>query len=165
MEKHLVSPSGISSASEYMDNCNPRWTCGPPGRVLEPPGVPGTPLWGLTVYFLFLKFVLCHSRAAPAAYGSSQTRGWIGAVAAGLHHSHSNAGSRIWATSAAYTTAHGNAGSLIHWARSGIKPVSSWILAIFVSTKPQRELLQSKMVSVICTTYFKSLERRHIIRP
>ena len=29
----------------------------------------------------------------PAAYGSSQARGWIGAVVAGLHHSHSNWGS------------------------------------------------------------------------
>ena len=32
-------------------------------------------------------------RAAPAAYGGFQARGQIGAPAAGLHHSHSNAGS------------------------------------------------------------------------
>ena len=40
------------------------------------------------------------SYAAPAAYGGSQARGLIGAVAAGLHHSHSNAGSkpRLWPT-------------------------------------------------------------------
>ena len=31
-------------------------------------------------------------RAAPAADGSSQARGGIGATAAGLYHSHSNAG-------------------------------------------------------------------------
>ena len=31
--------------------------------------------------------------ATPMAYGNSQARGQIGAVAAGLHHSHSNAGS------------------------------------------------------------------------
>ena len=31
--------------------------------------------------------------AAPAAYGGSQARDRIGAVAAGLHHSHSNTGS------------------------------------------------------------------------
>ena len=30
-------------------------------------------------------------RAAPAAYGSSQARGPVGATAAGLYHSHSNA--------------------------------------------------------------------------
>ena len=35
--------------------------------------------------FSFLLF-----RAAPVAYGDSQARGQIGAVAAGLHHSHSN---------------------------------------------------------------------------
>ena len=39
--------------------------------------------------FLFLFF-----RAIPVAYGSSQARGWITAVAAGLHHSHSNAKSK-----------------------------------------------------------------------
>ena len=38
--------------------------------------------------FLFFLF-----RAKPTAYGSSQARGQIGAAAAGLHHSHSNAGS------------------------------------------------------------------------
>ena len=27
-----------------------------------------------------------------------------------------------------HTTAHGNTGSLTHWARPGIKPVSSWII-------------------------------------
>ena len=40
---------------------------------------------------------------------------------------------RTQATSATYTTAHSNAGSLTHWARPGIEPVSSWILARFVS--------------------------------
>ena len=33
------------------------------------------------------------SWAAPVAYGGSQARGLIGAIAAGLHHSHSNVGS------------------------------------------------------------------------
>ena len=39
-------------------------------------------------FFFFLLF-----RAAPTAYGSSQARGRIRAVAVSLHHSHSNAGS------------------------------------------------------------------------
>ena len=39
-------------------------------------------------FFLFLLF-----RAAPEAYGVSQARGQIRAVAARLHHSHSNLGS------------------------------------------------------------------------
>ena len=34
-------------------------------------------------------------RAAPAAYGGSQARRLIGAVAADLHHSHSNVGSEL----------------------------------------------------------------------
>ena len=48
-------------------------------------------LWLL--YFLILIFFLAFLffRAAPAAYGSSQARSPIRAIAAGLHHSHSNA--------------------------------------------------------------------------
>jgi len=46
--------------------------------------------------FLFVCF--CHFRAASTAYGDFQARGWFGAVAAGLHHSHSNSGSEacLW---------------------------------------------------------------------
>ena len=46
-------------------------------------------------FFIFTYFYLSSvfSRAAPTAYGVSQARGWIGAVAAGLHQSRSNAGS------------------------------------------------------------------------
>ena len=36
-------------------------------------------------------FWFLSSRAAPGAYGGSQARGQILAIAAGLHHSHSNA--------------------------------------------------------------------------
>ena len=36
-------------------------------------------------------FFLCLFRAAPTSYGGSQARGLIGATAAGLCHSHSNA--------------------------------------------------------------------------
>jgi len=42
--------------------------------------------------FLSLFFFL---GATSAAYGSSQARGQIGATAAGLFHSHSNAGSEL----------------------------------------------------------------------
>ena len=39
-------------------------------------------------------FLFAISRAAPAAYGGSQAKGPIGAVATSLHLSHSNAGSK-----------------------------------------------------------------------
>ena len=45
----------------------------------------------LLMYFFFFFF----SRAAPEVYGGSQARGLIGAVAAGLRQSHSNAGSEL----------------------------------------------------------------------
>ena len=42
-------------------------------------------------FFFFWSF----SRAAPTAHGGSQAGGLIRAVAAGLYHSHSNAGSEL----------------------------------------------------------------------
>ena len=61
------------------------------------------PLWHLFVDFFFFSFfffwsfvvvvVVAISWAAPAAYGGSQARGRIGAVATGLRQSHSNTGS------------------------------------------------------------------------
>ena len=47
--------------------------------------------YSLLLLFFFCLFAI--SRAAPGAYGGSQARGPIGAVAAGLRQSHSHAGS------------------------------------------------------------------------
>ena len=41
--------------------------------------------------FIYLFIVFCLFRVTPAGYGGSQAGGLIGAVAAGLGHSHSNA--------------------------------------------------------------------------
>ena len=51
-------------------------------------------------FFFFSFFCFLIFRAVLAAYGSSQARDWIRAVAAGLHHSHSNARSELclWPT-------------------------------------------------------------------
>jgi len=46
-------------------------------------------------FFFFLVFFFAVSWAAPAAYGGSQARGQIGAVAASLRQSHGNAGSEL----------------------------------------------------------------------
>ena len=47
----------------------------------------------LLLYYLFILFFVFYLfRASPAAYGSSQARGRIGAAAASLHHSHNNLG-------------------------------------------------------------------------
>ena len=61
-------------------------------------------------FFFFFIFFFAISWATPAAYGGSQARGGIGAVAAGLHQGPSNAG------------------SLTHRARPGMEPASSWFL-------------------------------------
>jgi len=44
----------------------------------------------MDIFFFFFAFF----RAAFAAYGGSHARGQIRAAAAGLHHSHSNKGSK-----------------------------------------------------------------------
>ena len=59
--------------------------------VLQTSLYPCAPLFFTYVRFLVFVFVFVFSRATPAAYGDSQARGLIREVAAGLHHSHSNA--------------------------------------------------------------------------
>ena len=49
---------------------------------------------GISSFFLSFFLSFCYFfGAAPTAYGGSQARGRIGAVAAGLRQSHSNVGS------------------------------------------------------------------------
>ena len=78
--------------------------------------------YNLCLSILFFKFLF---RAATAAYGSSQARGWIGAPAAGLHLQPQQ--HRIQVTSVACAIACGKAWSLTHWARPGMEPASLWI--------------------------------------
>ena len=90
--------------------------------------------------FVFF-FFFCLFRAAPVAYGASQARGLIGAIAAGLHHKHSNARSKpIWAESVNYTATHSNTRSLAHWTRPEIEPPTSWFLVGFISAATRQEL-------------------------
>ena len=77
----------------------------------------------VTYFFFSFLFLFCLFRAAPVSYGGSQARVLIGAIAAGLYHSHSNAG------------------SLTHWMRPGVEPASSWILVRLFSAEPWWELL------------------------
>ena len=69
----------------------------------------------------------------------SQARGWIRVTAASLHHSHGNTGSKLRLRPTPQL--RGNAGSLIHWARPGIEPTSSWMLVRLITAKPRGELL------------------------
>ena len=50
-------------------------------------------LYFICLFVFCLLLLLLFLWAAPAAYGGSQARGLIGAVATGLRQSHSNAGS------------------------------------------------------------------------
>ena len=78
--------------------------------------------------------------------------GQIGATAAGLYHSHSNARSKLHLQP--YTIAPGNTGSLTHRERPGIEPTSSWILVGFILAEPQWELPQLGLyVSARSTLY------------
>ena len=93
-------------------------------------------IWKKLCFFFFVFFLLFFG-ATPVAYGGSQARGQIGAVATGLCPEQC----QIWAASATCTTDHSNAGCLTYWARPRTEPVSSWILVRFISIEPQQELL------------------------
>ena len=82
------------------------------------------------IFFFFGLF-----RATPTAYESSQARGRIGTAASGLHHRHSDTGSKP-----TYITAHDKTGFPTHWGKPGIKPMFSWILVKFITTDPPWEL-------------------------
>ena len=75
------------------------------------------------------RFLFCF-RASPAAYGSSQARGWISCSCLPTPQPQP---CLIWAASATYTVACSSARSLSHWARPGIKAASSWILVGFLT--------------------------------
>ena len=76
-------------------------------------------LWAAYSCAFFFFFVFWSFRGAPVAYGGSQARGLIRAIAAILRHSHSHAR------------------SLTHWARPGMEPTRSWFLAGFASVAPE----------------------------
>ena len=68
------------------------------GRELSPLNITVLSLFFFLFFlpsFIFFSLAFLLFRAAPAAYGSSQARGQIRDVAAGLCHSHSNAGSKL----------------------------------------------------------------------
>ena len=87
----------------------------------------------LVFFFLFLLF-----RTTGVAYESSQARGRIGATATGLCHSPSNARFKPGLQSTPQVTATPD--PLTYWERLGIGPISSWILAGFITAAPQQEL-------------------------
>ena len=93
------------------------------------------------INFFFLLF-----RAKLAAYGGSQARGPIGAVATGLcySHSHSNARSEL-------CYLHHSSGQcrILNPLKSGIKPACLWILVRFVSAEPWQELQNISILSVV----------------
>ena len=85
-------------------------------------------------------------RATPTAYGGSQARGQIRAVAASLQHSHSNA--RF----------------LTHWVKPGIEPVSSWMLVRLVSSEPWQQLPISVFLRVNRNNYLLYSPTRMIMK-
>jgi len=65
--------------------------CVEEGKVMRQKGKRVLNLFSFFLFFFFGLFAF--SMTAHTAYGGSQARGLIGAVATGLHQSHSNAGS------------------------------------------------------------------------
>ena len=76
----------VQTGAEYIIISNP------------PPGSTSYLFYFITFYFILFYFIFCLLSSLGCicimwSYGGSQAKGWIGASAAGLHHSHSNLGS------------------------------------------------------------------------
>ena len=117
-------------------------SCVPPGQPPEPQGLSLKPLAftlgrEMASCFCFVLFLFLFW-AVPKACGGSQARGQIRAAVAGLHHSHSNAGSKphLWPIPQFKATLDPQPAL-----RPGIEPTSSGILVEFISFVPQWELL------------------------
>ena len=93
----------------------------------------------------FILLFYCFFSATLTAYGDSQARVRIRAVAASLRHSHSNTGSDIQAASMTYTIAHGNTRSkmpqilLRHNRNSIIMHFKKWFNADAVTFRMDRQ--------------------------
>jgi len=77
--------------------------------------------------------------ATPVAYGSSQARDWIRVAAAGLHHSHSNAGSKLHLQPTLQLVA-----TLDHWPTEwgqGLNPRPYGYSSGLLTTEPRQKLL------------------------
>ena len=101
------------------------------------------PLNPQTPQRVLAKNFFCLFRAIPKAYGSSQARVESGAVATGLHHSHSNGRSGLHLQPTPQLMATPD--PLTHWARPGIKPASLRLLVRFVSPEPGQEFPQQSI--------------------
>ena len=86
--------------------------------------------WNESVCVCVCVCVFCLFRAMPVAYGSSWARGWIRATAASLHHSHSNARSKLHLQPRCSLRPCRSFNPL---SEAGIEPASSWILVRFLT--------------------------------
>ena len=84
--------------------------------------------FGEKILFLFF-FFFGPFRVAPAACGSSQTRGRIGTVTAGPHYSHSSSGSELHLRLTPQLCQCG----ILNPLRPEIEATSSWILGGFLT--------------------------------
>ena len=90
-----------------------------------------------------LFFSLGLFRAAPTAYGNSQAKGHIRAVAASLHHSPA-----IQDPNCVCDVHHSSPKCLTHLPRARIKTASSGILVSFVTAEPQQEPSRRSVLNV-----------------
>ena len=125
------------------------------GRILSGPGLLFVGIfWVLESisFFSFLSFFLsfCFSRAAPAAYGDSQARGLIGAIAAGL--------SRATATQDPSRVCDLHHSSWQPWIPNPLSKARDQIRTLMVpsqivSTAPQWELLHKFLILLSFTVF------------
>ena len=104
--------------------------------------LPPRPTWdrrcpSLLLFCFFFFFSFAFFRTVPMAHGSSQARGQIGAVTAGLHHSHSNTRSK---TVCDLHRSSQQCGILNPQSKARDGTLVLMVLVRFITAEPQREL-------------------------
>ena len=95
----------------------------------------------------FLTFCFLSFRAIPTAYGASQARGLIIAIAS------AHATATVMQDLSHICDLHSNTGYSTYQARPGIEHTSSWIVVRFISAVPQWALLFLTFNFVLSPTY------------
>ena len=90
----------------------------------------------ISTYSFFVCFCFCFFKAAPMAYGNSQARGRIGTAAAGLHHSHSNARSKLHLQPTPHLNQH-------RWIPDPLSKARDWTLDTYSYTNDHNSLTAS----------------------
>ena len=110
---------------------------------------PGTTFINMQMNIILFIYLFLVFRATPVTYGSSLARGQVGAIPAGLHHSHTNEGSKPHVRPTPQLTAMPDTQPTEQGQGSNLRPHVYQLLR-FVTAEPQWELPNEYYFSFRC---------------